>query len=145
MRHIKRTLAVLTAAAGLTALAAGPAMAAPNWQEVHTDGNWICGETVSHSGGSGVFYQTCIVLNDNYDEQAVLVVVNDGSKAISLAGSMSTDFQGDASCVTSVLSPGYRRGCFGPTKHAHTSYNGAHSDLTVNGVHEHDDGVVIYI
>ncbi len=58
---------------------------------------------------------------------------------------MVTDFGGNASCVRSTLSRGYRRGCFGPTKHAHTSYNGAYSNLTVNGVTEHDDGRTIYI
>ena len=145
MHTIKRMLAVLATATGIAATAAGPAMAAPNWQEVHTNSNWYCGETVTHTGASGVSFQTCIVLNDNYDEQAVLVVVNNGPSAISLSGSMVTDFGGDASCVKSTLSRGYRRGCFGPTKHSHTSFNSAYSWLTVNGAKEHDDGRNIFL
>ncbi|MGH3382827.1 MAG: hypothetical protein ACRDP6_49690 [Actinoallomurus sp.] len=145
MRNVKRTLATLATAAGIAAIAAGPASAAPNWQEVHTNSNWTCGATVTHSGASGVSFQTCIVLNDNYDEQAVLVVVNNGPSPITIGGSVITDFGGNATCVSSTLSPGYRRGCFGPTKHAHTSFNGAYSSLTVNRTTEHDDGLNIYL
>src|SRR5262245_46517864 len=59
MRYLKRTVGVLATAAGIAALTAGPAMAAPNWQVVNTTSNWHCGSTLTHTGASGVSFQTC--------------------------------------------------------------------------------------
>ncbi|MEU6246595.1 hypothetical protein [Glycomyces sp. NPDC047010] len=125
-------LSVLTAV-GL-AFTASPASAAPYWQEVNTGPTWSCNPTKIHPAKAGVGFQTCIVVNANYDAQAVLVVVNNSSSAIQLSGVIDTSFGADASCYSSTLNPGFRRGCFGPTVHVGSGVTlGATSYLTVNG------------
>jgi hypothetical protein len=138
-RKIGRLLAVAAVsllAAGTMALSASPASAAPYWQEVNTStgSKWTCNSTKAHPASSQVGFQTCLVTNANQDAQAVLVVVNNSTKAIQLSGVIDTSFGADASCYTSTLNPGFQRGCFTPTVHVGTGTIGATSYLTVNGV-----------
>ncbi|MET7504524.1 hypothetical protein [Streptomyces microflavus] len=115
-RKIAQGASFISAAAAAVIMGAGPAAAATNWQEVNTNSNWYCETTKQHNPYSGVGFQGCVVQNSSGDAQVVLVVVNNGPKAVRIGGSISSGFGSNATCAASVLNPGFQRGCFAPTK-----------------------------
>lgn len=141
-----RILTTAAAVAGSVLLAAAPAGAAPYWQTVSTNSNWSCAATVVHTARAGVGFQACIVRNANDDAQVVLVVVNNSSSAVTVSGTVTSEFAAEASCSTYSLAAGERRGCFGTTAHVPDCEYGAGVPddgaqtyggtvrLTVNGV-----------
>nr|WSS63097.1 hypothetical protein OG284_18615 [Streptomyces sp. NBC_01177] len=138
-----RALTVAVAAAGTLALAASPASAAGNWQAVDTNSNWRCTDYVKHSVSDHVKYKTCIVINANNDAQAVLVVQNAASVAVSIGGSVASDFHSNVSCANSTLNPGFTRGCFAPTSYVgDLSVIKATGQFKLNGVNNSLDLLV---
>ncbi|WP_326678613.1 hypothetical protein [Streptomyces sp. NBC_01237] len=131
-----RTLLVVAAAIGALAVQATPASAAQNWQAVDTNSNWYCSDYFKHSVSDYVKYKTCIVLNSNYDAQAVLVVQSTASVAVSIGGSLKeSNFSSNVSCANTTLNPGFTRGCFAPTIGVGSSGDlKATGELKLNGV-----------
>ncbi|MEU0355249.1 hypothetical protein [Streptomyces cyaneofuscatus] len=125
------------AAATVTALAvttAPASAAAANWKEIQPNANWECGSTISHATYPGVKFQGCVVANNSGDAQLVLVVNNQGPKAVNIGGWTSSQFGSNVTCADSVLNPGFQRGCFGPTVSVPCNISYANSvHLTVNG------------
>ncbi|MEE1938138.1 hypothetical protein V1L54_01675 [Streptomyces sp. TRM 70361] len=81
-----------------------------------TRSNWVCGNH-HHKVSVNVNFKKCIVINDDLDAQAVLVVQNKASVAVTIEGETFTNFGGNEDCAVSTLNPGFTRGCFGPTRH----------------------------
>ncbi|MFJ8586719.1 hypothetical protein ACIRD2_18985 [Streptomyces sp. NPDC093595] len=128
------------AGAGLAAMIALAAAAAPanaatvNWQTISPNANWRCEDTIPHATYPGVKFQGCVVANQFGDAQVVLVVNNQGPKAVNIGGWTSSQFGSNVTCADSVLNPGFQRGCFGPTVTVPCNITYANSvHLTVNG------------
>ncbi|MFJ2109491.1 hypothetical protein ACIOHH_33525 [Streptomyces microflavus] len=145
MRY-RRLLATATLA-GALAMQATPASAAQTWQAVNTNSNWHCSNYVKHSVSDYVKFKTCIVLNSNYDAQAVLVVQSTASVAVSIGGSLkSGTFPSNVSCANSTLNPGFTRGCFAPTVKVGSSATlETTGELKLNGVSNSKDFSIIVI
>ncbi|MEV7912664.1 hypothetical protein [Streptomyces griseus] len=116
IRKFGRIASFAAATTAAVIMGSGQAFAAANWQEVNTNSNWHCEKTRQHNPYSGVGFQGCIVQNSKGDAQVVLVVVNNGPKAVRIGGSISSGFGSNVTCAASVLNPGFQRGCFAPTK-----------------------------
>jgi len=119
MKHVRKVLGTATAAVGALAFAASPASAAPYWQVVSTDSNWSCSTYQPHQVSNNVNFKTCIVRNANNDAQAVLVVQNKATVAITIRGELTYTHDGFSNYITcklSTLNPGFTRGCFAPTE-----------------------------
>ncbi|MFD7130370.1 hypothetical protein [Streptomyces sp. NPDC059894] len=144
-------LTTTAAAAGSLILAAAPAGAAPYWQAVSTNSTWSCAPTVVHTAQAGVGYQACLVRSALDNAQVVLVVVNNSSSAVTVSGTITTDFAAEASCSSYALAVGERRGCFGTTAHVPDCLYGAGIPdeqtyggtvrLTLNGVANSTDSL----
>lgn len=83
-----------------------------------------------------VKFKFCIVVNANEDAQAVVVVQNTASVAVSIAGAVRSDFGSNVDCAVSPLNPGFTRGCFAPTATdvGSSAVLNAVGHLEVNGV-----------
>lgn len=124
-----KALIVATAAAGALVFSAAPASAAANWQAVDTNSTWSCSSYKTHQVSDYVKYKVCGVYNANGDAQAVLVVQNSASVAVSIGGEVWSSFGSNVQCASSTLNPGFTRGCFAPTVHV----GGSPGTLSVNG------------
>ncbi|MFJ3224307.1 hypothetical protein ACIPJS_13220 [Streptomyces sp. NPDC086783] len=138
MRFRQTVRVVGVVAAGLLGVAAAAAPASAdtvNWKALDPDIPMVCMPAISHATYPGVKFQGCLVANANYDAQVIMVVVNQGPKAVNIGGWTSSQFGSNVTCANSVLNPNIVRACFGPTKHlpeAGVNYdNSVH--LTVNG------------
>lgn len=112
-----KALTVAALAAGSLAFGATPASAAQNWQAVNTNGNWWCTDYHQHEVSDYVNFKVCRVRNANNDAQAVLVVQNKASVAVSISGAVYSNFGSNVECAATTLNPGFTRGCFAPTVH----------------------------
>ena len=117
MRAIGRGLTLAAAAVGVTAMAVGPASAAVNWKPFTPVTGMLCADTITHPVYTGVGFQGCWIPNANDDAQMVLVVINNGPKAVNISGHIISDLGSNADCATSVLNPRIRVACYAPTKH----------------------------
>ncbi|MFE9394616.1 hypothetical protein [Streptomyces flavidovirens] len=133
-RAVVRVLALGVMASGVTALAAAPASAAVNWKPWSPPANLICKETITHHVYKDVGFQGCYIYNDKHEAQMVLIVINNGPKAINISGRIISDFGSNADCAASVLNPRIRVACYGPTKptECDTVYDNT-VQLVVNG------------
>ncbi|MFI6598609.1 hypothetical protein ACIBHX_20310 [Nonomuraea sp. NPDC050536] len=120
---------------GATVLAmSSPASAYPNWQSVSPDSHWHCGRTTQHPDSTNVYMQTCIIVNDNRDAQAVTVVQNKSNVAIHLAALATASFGGSAKCNDTAIRPGRQVGCFSRTVHVRSGQDlKAWSFVRMNG------------
>ncbi|EGE44656.1 hypothetical protein GTY83_26760 [Streptomyces sp. SID4928] len=129
-----KSLVVTVAAASALALAAVPVNAAETWKVVTTNSNWHCTDYKNHPVSDYVRFKVCIVANANHDAQAVLVVQNAASVAVSIGGSINGPVSFET-CADSTLNPGFTRGCYGNTNHFQAgTFVGANATLKLNGV-----------
>ncbi|MBR8639030.1 hypothetical protein KEF29_06080 [Streptomyces tuirus] len=112
-----KTLGVAAATVGALALTAAPAGAAQNWQAVSTNSTWHCGGYKTHKVSDNVKFKVCAVVNGSRYAQAVLVVQNAASVAVSIGGAVSSNFGSNVDCASSTLNPGFTRGCLAPTQY----------------------------
>ncbi|WP_367130114.1 hypothetical protein [Saccharothrix sp. HUAS TT1] len=103
----------------LLLLGGGAANADPYWEPVSKNSSFRCSYVVPHSFYD-VTFQTCVVVNGN-STQAVAIVANHSPTTLSLeAPNVALYVNGpisyDRNCLTSVLTGGYTRACFGPTQ-----------------------------
>jgi hypothetical protein len=123
-----KALGAVAAAVGVLALTAAPAGAAQNWQAVTTTSTWHCGAYKTHKVSDHVKFKVCAVFNGSRYGQAVLVVQNAASVAVSIGGAVSSNFDSNVECASSTLNAGFTRGCLAPTQ-----YVGNESILVVAG------------
>ncbi|MFC9943590.1 hypothetical protein [Streptomyces pratensis] len=134
VRQVVRGAGLAVAATTAVAMATAPANAATvNWQEISPNANWFCDPTISHVTYPMVKFQGCVVVNQNGDGQVVLVLNNQGPKAVNIGGWTSSQFGSNATCANSVLNPGFQRGCLGPTVTIPCGNYSNSVHLTVNG------------
>ncbi|WP_225860885.1 hypothetical protein [Streptomyces triticiradicis] len=132
-----KALLVAAVAAGTLAATSAPASAAQNWQTVSTNSNWTCSAYKQHKVSNNVNFKVCIVVNSNLDAQAVLVVQNNASVAVSIGGEVTSNFGSDVDCAATTLNPGFTRGCFAPTVGVGAGQIlGTDGRLRLNGVDE---------
>ncbi|MFC9508312.1 hypothetical protein [Streptomyces sp. NPDC057002] len=112
-----RALGAAAAAAGVLAVTAAPAGAAQGWQAVDTNPTWHCGGYKTHKVSDNVKFKVCAVINGSRYGQAVLVVQNAASVAVSISGAVSGNFGSDVDCAGFTLKAGLTRGCLAPTKY----------------------------
>ncbi|MFD7704794.1 hypothetical protein [Streptomyces caelestis] len=135
LRRIVSGAGLAVASVVTVAVAAAPASAATvNWKEISPNPNMRCEDTIDHVTYPGVKFQGCVAFNANGDAQVILVVNNQGPKAVNIGGWTSSQFGSNVTCADSVLNPGFQRACFGPTVHVpcNITYNNS-VHLTVNG------------
>ncbi|MCX4767423.1 hypothetical protein OG562_42045 [Streptomyces sp. NBC_01275] len=135
-RQTVRAAGIVTAGLLGVAAAAAPASAATvNWKVLDPNIGMLCSPAISHVTYPGVHFQGCVVVNANYDAQIVMVVINQGPKAVNIGGWTSSQFGSNVTCADSVLNPNIEVACFGPT--VHIPADGVKYDnsvhLTVNG------------
>ncbi|MFE2302606.1 hypothetical protein ACFXAW_30975 [Streptomyces sp. NPDC059445] len=136
LRRVARVAGVLTAGLLTVAVATAPASATTvNWKELDPSIPLFCESTIPHATYPDVYFQGCLVANQNGDAQVIMVVNNQGPKAVNIGGWTSSQFGSNVTCADSVLNPNFQRACFGPTVHlpaAGVTYKSS-VHLTVNG------------
>lgn len=113
-----KTLATVLTLAGSFLVLGGTASADPYWQEVTQTNKFHC-TSVSHPTHD-VTVKSCVVVNGNAT-QAVAIVANHGSSAVSLAAPNVVLYVNgvltyDRDCLSSTLNGGFTRACFAPTQ-----------------------------
>lgn len=135
---LKRVVQIVSAAATgavLTVLGAGPASAAPYWQEVSVTPTWNCTPYYVHNGTTiPIQFKACVIKNASDDSQIAVVVKNSTGRAAQIQADLQ-DRRMSASCYQSTLNTGFTRGCLGTTRHIPTcSSNYGTVTLNVNGI-----------
>lgn len=117
MKLAKYTVAAMLLAASVILGTATSASASPYWQTFTPTSKYHCDPIVPW--GSGVYTQTCIVINGNATQSVVLVRNSSGSPITIEAPIVRLWHAGtveyNVSCLSSTLNSGFSRACFGPT------------------------------
>lgn len=116
-------MAALLLAVGTVATTPAPASAdlpTVNWQPYTWSDKWHCTWQSTPYGLGTVSMGACVIVNGTLTQSAVIVTNSSKGKSINISAInrliANTNIVSAVSCNGSVLSNGYTRACFGPTK-----------------------------